>query len=309
MPLHLGPCSRRSFLINSLAGAAGVMVTGSARAAAPARQGPETWALLSDTHIAGDVATSRKDINMADNLRRVVAEVLALEAPPAGVVVNGDCAFGSGQVDDYRTFGKLLVDPIVAKKVPLHLTLGNHDNRERFHEGLRPAGGGAGGSPVEGRVASVVRGRHANLFLLDTLDRTREMSGTVGGLQVAWLDRALAGLPDLPAVVMGHHPLADDHPFRERGGIRDSKPLWDVLRRHRHVKAYLFGHNHFWGAHQRDGIHLVNLPSTAWTFLPVYPTGWVEMTLEPKGAELRVRRNGGGEVPGETGIAKLAWSA
>ena len=40
----------------------------------------------------------------------------------------------------------------------------------------------------------------------------------------------------------------------------------------------------------------------------MYPTGWVEMKLEPKGAELRVRRIGGAELPGETGTAKLAWA-
>ena len=256
-------------------------------------------------HIAADVRTRHRDVNLADNLRRVTSEVLAMKSPPAGVIVNGDCACREGRVEDYRTLSRLIVEPLVAKKLPVHVTLGNHDNRERFLEGL---GRGAGASPVEGRLVSVLRGRHANIFMLDTLDRTREMSGTVGAKQVEWLDKSLAAMGDLPAIVMGHHPLSDDHPFRERGGIRDSKPLWDVLRRHRHVKAFLFGHNHFWGAFQRDGIHLVNLPSTAWTFLPVYPTGWVEMTLEPKGAELRVRRIGGAELPGETGTAKLAWA-
>jgi 3',5'-cyclic AMP phosphodiesterase CpdA len=287
-----------------LAGGAGLVISRAAPATGTRGQGPEKWALVSDPHVAADVTTARKDANMADNIRRAAAEILAMEAPPAGVIVNGDCAHRSGQVEDYRTFLKLFVDPLVAKKLPVHLTLGNHDNRERFLRGVNKAAGSA----VEGRLVSVLRGRHANVFLLDTLDRTGEMSGTVGDRQVAWLDKSLAAMNDLPAVVTGHHPLADDHPFRERGGIRDSKPLWDVLRRHRHVKAYLFGHNHFWGAFQRDGIHLVNLPSTAWTFLPVYPTGWVEMTLEPKGAELRVHRIGGGELPGETGIAKLAWA-
>ena len=304
MPLHLGECSRRAFLLKSLAGGAGLVVSRAAPAGVAPRQNSEKWALVSDPHVAADVTTARKDANMADNVRRAAAEILAMGAPPAGVIVNGDCAHRDGQVGDYRTFRKLFIDPLVAKKLPVHVTLGNHDNRERFLQGVnKPAV-----SPVEGRLVSVLQGRHANIFLLDTLDRTREMSGTVGERQVAWLDKSLAAMNDLPAVVMGHHPLADDHPFRERGGIRDSKPLWDVLRRHRHVKAYLFGHNHFWGAFQRDGIHLVNLPSTAWTFLPVYPTGWVEMTLEPKGAELRVRRIAGGEVPGEAGTAKLTWA-
>jgi hypothetical protein len=305
MPLHLGECSRRSFVLKSLAGGAGLVIGRPARAAGPVPQGPEKWALVSDPHVAADVTTARKDVNVADNARRAAAEILAMEDRPAGVIVNGDCAFRSGQVEDYRTFRGVFVDPLAAKKLPVHLALGNHDNRERF---LQALGRGAAGSPVEGRLVSVLRGRHANIFLLDTLDRTGEMSGTVGDRQVAWLDKALAALPDLPAVVMGHHPLADDHPFRERGGIRDSKPLWDALRRHRHVKAYLFGHNHFWGAFQRDGIHLVNLPSTAWTFLPVYPTGWVEMTVEPKGAQLRVRRIGGSDLPPEAMTAKMVWA-
>src|SRR5215213_7915857 len=74
MPLHLGPCSRRSFLLKSLAGGVGLVVSRAARAAGAPRQAAEKWALLSDTHISADVRTMYKDVNLADNLRRVTAE-------------------------------------------------------------------------------------------------------------------------------------------------------------------------------------------------------------------------------------------
>ena len=74
MPLHLDPLSRRRFLGGGTVLALSPLLSHSPVKAADS----ETWALLSDTHIAADPSLkSRQDVNMADNLRRVIAEVVA----------------------------------------------------------------------------------------------------------------------------------------------------------------------------------------------------------------------------------------
>jgi Icc protein len=245
---------------------------------------------------------------MADHLRRAADEVLAMDARPAGVIVNGDCARTSGRRSDYRAFRDLLIDPLARHDLPLYLTLGNHDSRDRF---LGALGDDVIDAPVDGRVVSVVRGRHANFFLLDTLDRTGRVSGKVGRQQLAWLDGALTALDDAPAIVFGHHPRGGDEVdlLRRLGSLRDGRDLWGVLSRHPNVKAYVYGHTHRWDVTQRDGIYLINLPATSFAFDPKQPTGWVGMTLRPTGAKLKFNRLGGGAVtPGGSSVT-LRWTA
>src|SRR5687767_8109288 len=104
MPFHLAPLTRRQFLIGSAAMGAALL----APPAGAAETDRSRWALLADTHIAADPLLDARGINMAENLRRVAAEIIALDRRPAGLIVNGDCAFGAGLAGDYVTLGGLL---------------------------------------------------------------------------------------------------------------------------------------------------------------------------------------------------------
>ena len=70
-------------------------------------------------------------MNMTDNFRRVVDEVVALDVQPAAAFLNGDCAFHLGLKDDYHHVAQLL-DPLRKAGMPLHLGMGNHDDRAQF---------------------------------------------------------------------------------------------------------------------------------------------------------------------------------
>src|SRR5690348_8082997 len=129
MPIHLPPFSRRNFLKRSLLAGAGALLGQSAFAATERRIDPQSWALFSDTHISGDTTKVARGTNMADNLREAVKDVLALPQRPAGLLHGGDCAFNSGEADDYFQLTALL-DPLREAGMPLHLALGNHDHRD-----------------------------------------------------------------------------------------------------------------------------------------------------------------------------------
>src|SRR5207245_10449032 len=85
---------------------------------------PHRFALLSDTHIAADPAAHERGVVMADHLMQVCAEVMAFSTKPAAVLVNGDCAYHTGENADYETFLKLIT-PLREHGLPVHLTLGN----------------------------------------------------------------------------------------------------------------------------------------------------------------------------------------
>src|SRR6266404_4956120 len=100
MPIHLGPISRRRFLTRSLAAGAGLALRPRLLAASKPTD-PNSWALLSDCHLAADRKLSFRGVNMAEYFGVVAAELLALAQRPAGVFVNGDCAYNSGEKADY----------------------------------------------------------------------------------------------------------------------------------------------------------------------------------------------------------------
>jgi 3',5'-cyclic-AMP phosphodiesterase len=305
MPFTLPPLTRRRFLA-----AAGVaLLPGGLRPplAFAADADPDVLALLADTHIAADRATVTRGVNMTDHLVAVGKEVVAHPRRPAAGLIIGDLALKNGQPGDYGAFADL-VKPVRMAGLPLHLTLGNHDSRDRFAAALA-----AGGDrPAGGRIAELVPTPRANLFVLDTLDATDHVPGRVGEQQLAWLATALDAHPDKPAVVFGHHdpmfapPPEVKEPERPKpegttqpgkkpevkkpSGLLDTAALFKVLEPRRQVKAYVYGHTHVWAVKEHpSGIHLVNLPPTAYVFTPGLPSGWVHATLRAGGARLELR--------------------
>src|SRR5688572_26293863 len=105
MPLYTVPLSRRSFLTQSAATIAGLSVVRYGWGDEP-KANPNFMALLSDTHIPSSPDVMARDVNMTANLRQVVREVAQLETKPAGVIINGDCAYLKGLPADYANFAE-----------------------------------------------------------------------------------------------------------------------------------------------------------------------------------------------------------
>jgi 3',5'-cyclic AMP phosphodiesterase CpdA len=286
MPLTLPPISRRRFLAGSLAAGAGLWSGRLWAAAEHRRRDPHRFALLSDTHVAGDRTHVERGTNMADNLRKACAELLKLEPLPAAALVCGDCAFRAGLAEDYTTLIELL-GPARAAGLPVHLALGNHDHRDRLWAAL-PDGDEARAKPLlKDRQVLRVESPRADWYVLDSLDVTNGTPGTLGAAQVAWLAENLDSRRDKPALVMVHHnPDERANPT----GLTDTKALLDVLASRRQVKALVFGHTHDWSVTKTaDGLHRVNLPPTAYVFGEGKPSGWVDVRVNEGGAMLELR--------------------
>jgi len=302
MPIHVAPAlvSRRQFVSSLLkvgALTAAASGTNTALHALDSKNDDhELWALLSDTHIAADTAFNARGINMAEHLRQAVEEVLHAHAnrPFSGLMINGDCAYLDGQSEDYKTLGQL-IKPIAEKGIPMHLTLGNHDERNRIQAGLgsvfessriEHGKGVAKECPkLEDKLASKIQSRFCDWYLLDSLETTNKTPGLIGEKQLTWLDASLQAAPGRPALVMVHHnpqPAASGN----ISGLIDSDVLVSLLSARRQVKALFFGHTHVAKILTLDGLHLVNLPACAYRFGADQPTGWTSALVGPNGCEL-----------------------
>jgi hypothetical protein len=284
-------------MAGALAGGAGLLLRPPAFAAPAPALDPDAnrVALLSDPHVAADRALVSRGANMFDNLTRVCGEVLApvptsrpAVAPhrlPGAVIINGDFAYLKGLPADYATAVEA-VKPLRKAGLPVHLTLGNHDDRANLLAGIQAVEKQGVKEPVEGRHVQVLETPLANWFLLDSLDAVNATPGVLGEKQLAWLGSGLDARANKPAVVMVHHnPDQKEKP----SGLRDTKALLDVIFARKQVKALIFGHTHVWELKSQEGVHLINLPPVGYVFKAGLPSGWVDARVTERGMTLHLR--------------------
>lgn len=272
MPIHL--TSRRQFIAQLGAAAA------FSRSAASAAEVDESLiAILNDTHIG---AQHPERSPVPTHLRETVSYLVGLQNRPVAVIINGDLALNDGQPGDYTHFAKL-IEPLREAEIPVHLTMGNHDNRDVFYDVLKQEKHRE--SPVESKHVGVVQTVHANLFLLDSLKAPRVAQGLLGHEQNEWLAKILDAHPEKPALVFAHHnPRLGGEEKHFPGGLEDSQPLWDILVSRKNVKAYIHGHIHHRNYFHHGEIHIVNTPATSFVANPKESTtGWTMARLSATG--------------------------
>jgi Icc protein len=288
MPISLPPISRRRFLGGSVAGLAAALCPAWLRAAEVAID-PHRFVLLSDIHIDADPKFAKSDTNVWNNLQQASNEILSTctSVRPSAVLINGDLTHHQGRPEDYATVIKGLM-PLRQGGLPLHLSMGNHDQRENFWKAL-PADD-ARQNGLDDHQVCIVEAPRANFIMLDSLGVTTATPGILGEKQLAWLTKSLDARPDKPAIVFVHHDpdLRTEEqkkdPKKKLSGLTDTKAFFDIIFPRKQVKAYVFGHTHDWHYLKQDDVHFVNLPPTAWLFKAGKPRGWVDLSLAEDGA-------------------------
>ena len=295
MPITLPPINRRNFIRGSLA-LGSLTITNSdslaLRSDLSLGMNPKRVALLADTHISDDPKRSypgtkwpgspvKEDehewVNMADSLAQSAMEILALDPRPACLIVNGDCTLSRGTEAEYKEFLRLL-EPIRAAGITVHITIGNHDNRDKLWKLLPFLK-----KEQMGIHADVIELPHANFFLLDS-----GRKGILGEKQLNWLAQELDERTDKPALVFGHFNPYPNLGVRPIKGMRDGSSLLRLLAAHKHARAYFYGHTHEWQQDQRDHLHLINQPAVSYYFGKGHAHGWVDMKLTAKSADLEL---------------------
>ena len=296
MPVILPPIARREFIKGSLAfGSSTIMLTRRASAAGRhvAKLDQNRVALLADTHISADPdlaypgtkwpgspvkESEHERVNMAKSLAAVAKSVTTLSPLPAHLIINGDCAMSRGTEAEYKELFMLL-EPIRVAGITVHVTIGNHDNRENLWKLLPFLK-----KEQMGIQTGVIELPHANLVLLDS-----GRKGMLGDKQLNWLAKELDERADKPALVFGHFNPYPNRGVRPIKGMHDGASLLKLLAKRKHARAYLYGHTHEWQHDRRDHLHLINQPAVSYYFGKGHAHGWVDMKLTKQSADLELR--------------------
>ena len=295
MPVILPPIARRDFIKSSLV-FGGTTFTASSICVADrksVRFDQNRIALLADTHISDDPSRSypgtkwpgtpvKEDehewVNMADSLAQSVREITALKPRPSNLIINGDCALSRGTKGEYQEFLRL-IKPIREAGITVHITIGNHDNRENLW-GLLPFLK----KEQVGIHADIIELPHANLVLLDS-----GRKGILGEAQLDWLAQQLDKHTDRPALVFAHFNPLPNRGVRPILGMRDGEALLKVLARRKHAKAYIHGHTHEWQKSKyEEHLHIIGQPAVSYYFGKGHAHGWIDMKLTERSADLEL---------------------
>ncbi|MEM9196484.1 MAG: metallophosphoesterase [Pseudomonadota bacterium] len=209
-----------------------------------------------------EIGDPRPMTDTSTRLSMALGEISAMEVAPSFVVVTGDLS-NRGEVVSYQTL-KGLMAPVT---LPVVYTLGNHDDPAYAAEGL--LGRLGDGDPWDSD--QVIDGVH--IIALDT-----SVPGRVGGAltdaQFGFLAEALGRSPDLPKLLMIHHPPTMDNnaPEFERLGTEDSQKLGEMIRGSG-VRAILCGHIHQSRVTVWQGIPVVVTTGLHTAISPLSPVG------------------------------------
>lgn len=189
---------------------------------------------LTDTHLV-EPGGRIYGLDPLQRLRRAVASINAEHADAALCIVTGDLAH-FGEPAAYAALGEALA----GLGVPVHLALGNHDNRVHFRAAFP-------GAPIDadGFVQFAIDSPVGRLLVLDT-NEPGVPHGVYCERRAAWLAATLAERPQDPAWLFMHHPpFAIGIPTMDRIGLLDPALFAGALEPHRsRVRQLFFGHVH-----------------------------------------------------------------
>ena len=295
MPVTLPPILRRKFIKGSLAFAGSAITAPSSFAKAGSHSAgldQNRLALLADTHISADPNLSypgtkwpgspvkesdHERVNMAKSLADVAKSVTVLSPLPAHMIINGDCAMSRGTIAEYKELLRL-IEPIRIAGITVHVTIGNHDNRENLWKLLPFLK-----KEQMGIHAEVIELPYANLILLDS-----GRKGILGEKQLRWLAQVLDERTEKPALVFGHFNPCPNRGVRPIKGMSDGSSLLKLLAKRKHARAYFYGHTHEWQQDRRGHLHLINQPAVSYYFGKGNAHGWVDMKLTKTSADLKL---------------------
>jgi len=208
--------------------------------------------------------------------RAAIRHLNCLEPPPDLVLLSGDVV-DEGAPAEYELARELLA----GIRQPLLVIPGNHDEREAMREAFRDGGY----LPAAGKFLQfAIDDYPLRLVGLDTL-----IPGQGGGElcpeRLDWLDRTLADRPEVPTLVMMHHPpFVTGIGHMDKIGLLSREAFAEVVAKHAQVERILCGHLHRTIHAQVGGRPAMTCPSPAHQVaLDIHPDAPSRFRMEPPG--------------------------
>lgn len=203
--------------------------------------------VMSDLHLVPEGKTSMT-LDTAARLQAAVARVNEKYSDFDFCILAGDLA-DLGEAAAYERMKAILAQ----MKIPVHITLGNHDHRPTYLEVF-----GADKASETGNVDFVIDEKGYRIIVLDSSEPGR-VDGVLEEAQLDWLRARLAEAMDRPVIVVLHHNANALHIEADNIKLLDEKPFLAALKTHPDVRQVIAGHVHLTSVALHHGISFVTL--------------------------------------------------
>jgi UDP-2,3-diacylglucosamine pyrophosphatase LpxH len=225
-----------------------------------------SFVYLPDIHLHSDSASLASFRDLARQVNRI---------DPDFILTGGDMIFTAKNVND-RKAGELfdLMDREFKKfRMPVHLTIGNHEN-----VGITMESGIDKTNPMWGK--QMFESRYGNryytfscngwkFFILDgirILEFEKNYTQGVDSSEIEWIRNELSSTgKDVPIIISIHTPLINPHGIISTGSevlSANSSAVLNLFRDH-NLKIVLEGHTHLYMNLLLNGVHYISGGSTA----------------------------------------------
>jgi Icc protein len=205
------------------------------------------FVVMSDLHLVPEGELSMT-LDTAARLEQAVETVIARYGDADFCVLAGDLA-DLGQAAAYER-----LKAIVARlPIPVHITLGNHDDRPTFLEVF-----GADHATETGNVDKVIDIKGYRIILLDSSEPGR-VDGVLEPAQITWLQQRLAEARDRPVIVILHHNANALHIESDTIRMLEPDAFIEALKTHPDVRQVIAGHVHLTSTANYRGLPFTTL--------------------------------------------------
>ncbi|MBC7282219.1 metallophosphoesterase [Hoeflea sp.] len=235
--------------------------------------------VLADLHIVAEGSLSH-GLDTTDRLNKAIDFVNTNHADADFVIVAGDLA-DRGDLPAYQRFEKA----ITRLELPVHLTLGNHDDRTNFLSHFGPDL-----AAETGNVDHVIDLKGQRIIVLDSSDRSVGGSGLLETSQLAWLQARLDEARDVPVIIVLHHNITRLHTQNDFIILKDNAEFAGIVGSHPDIRQVISGHVHMTTAGTYKGIPFCTLAGCHYSIDPT-----LESRSGPRPSPV-ARREGPGEL-------------
>lgn len=208
---------------------------------------------LSDCHLFKNPDGKLLGLNTEQSLARVIDLIEAEQPALELILATGDLS-QDGTGESYARFHQHMA----RFACPVYWLPGNHDLTDIMSN-----------HQVAERMSPCVIDRNGwHIIMLDSTIRGK-VPGNFTDTELAFLDGALQSARDRHVMIALHHqPVPVGSAWLDQQIVGNAAAFFNVVDRHSHVKAIIWGHVHQIFETERKGVKLMSMPSTCVQFKP-----------------------------------------
>lgn len=188
---------------------------------------------LTDTHLV-EKGTRLYGLDPHERLKLAIADINRTHGDAHAVFITGDLT-NWGEPEEYQA----IADALAPLTVPLHLLLGNHDNRANFQAAFPDAR-----CDANGFIQSIVETDQGRMILLDTLQEGTH-AGWLCENRLNWLGDQLSEASGAIYLFMHHPPFDIGISGMDQIGLVQKAEFEAVIAPYKsRIRQIFFGHVH-----------------------------------------------------------------